>query len=157
QLCSDGIDNDGDGLADCQDWKCLDKKPCCTLPKLLHDEAFDAPACAAATCTAAQCPGLDAAVWQPWGVPEPTVCEGALRPYKARQCYEVGALLRMGVGMHPGLGVGVDIIGEPEPAGRLSVGLTLQDTVVGGSFVCEPLEAVTSFAEAQLLRAAGGS
>ena len=36
-LCGNGIDDDADGLTDCQDWTCLDREVCCTLPSVVLD------------------------------------------------------------------------------------------------------------------------
>src|SRR6516162_198638 len=71
-LCSDGLDNDGDGLADCQDWDCLDKKVCCTLEALVFQDRFDSACATASSCDQPDlnCK-LDPALWQPWGQPLP--------------------------------------------------------------------------------------
>ena len=158
RLCADGVDNDGDGLADCQDWDCLDKKPCCTLDALVFEDSFGALACAAAPCSSPDpsCRAIDPSRWQSWGVPLPEVCEGALHPYKAEQCYDVGLLATTPLGMHPGVNVTVHVVGQPEPAGRLVVGLTQQSTILGGDTACEALQPVDTFAEARLLRSPSG-
>src|SRR5262245_60861435 len=91
-LCSDSIDNDGDGLADCQDWKCAGQRACCTIPVIVLQDDFEGDACSALACgTQASCPP-DPARWQMWGSPLPMVCEGAFVSGKTEQCYDVGLI-----------------------------------------------------------------
>ncbi len=146
KLCADGLDNDGDGLRDCQDWDCLDKKPCCTLEAVVFQDRFDSTTCVAP----------DAALWDSWGQPVPTVCGGILKPNKAEQCYDVGVLGRTRVSLHPGLAATVHVSGRPEQAGRLVIGFTMQDKIVGGMTGCAPVTPVNAFAEARLQRSANG-
>ena len=51
-LCSDSVDNDGDGLTDCQDWKCLGLSVCCNMPVVVLADDFNGAACAAQSCDA---------------------------------------------------------------------------------------------------------
>src|SRR5262245_33448799 len=106
-ICSDGVDNDADGLADCLDWECLDRPVCCAIPRVVLEDRFDFPGCAAASCDAPVAGCMDEQRWQPWGSPLPIVCEGALSPNKPEQCYDVGVLARDPVGLAPGLAVEV--------------------------------------------------
>ena len=77
-LCTDGIDNDGNGLGDCDDFSCLGVPACCTIPRVALEDDFDG-ACAEAACgdpdPACQ---PDADLWQSWGSPEPVLCEIAV-------------------------------------------------------------------------------
>lgn len=131
-LCSDGRDNDFDGLADCQDWNCLDKAPCCDIPEVLLVDDFASGSCADAVCENATCAilecGPDEAVWHAWPCPYPRVCDGALRIHKTRlECYASGVLSRATVGLDPGLRVEVTLSGAPERRGYVEVALTIQD------------------------------
>ena len=138
-LCSDEVDNDGNGLADCSDFGCLAMPSCCVIPRVALDDDFSPP------CADAICPEADPAcvpdpeVWQSWGSPEPVLCQGRLSPNKLEQCYDVGVLGRAPVTLEPGLVVAATLAGAPEPRGRLEVGLTLQDAIPGSDDPCETL------------------
>jgi hypothetical protein len=142
ELCSDGLDNDGDGLTDCQDFKCLGKDPCCDLPTVVLADSFDGATCAAQSCTApapAAC-APDPARWSPWGSPQPLLCENALAPHKVEQCYDVGVIGKQSFLLRPGLIVTAGVIGRPEAKGRLIVGLTLHDEIAGNLDPCTPID-----------------
>jgi len=140
-LCSDGIDNDGNSLTDCQDYSCLSLPVCCTLPVIVLRADFQHQPCAATDCTNPNpsCT-LDPAVWTPWGAPQPLLCGGGLSPYKSEVCYEVGALSTTSVPLHPGLSVRIGIAGMPEIAGRLVAGLTRQKQVTSGVGDCDSIK-----------------
>jgi len=140
-LCSDGIDNDANGLTDCQDFQCLPTTVCCNMPVIVLADDFAHRDCAGAACTAPDptC-RLDPSLWALWGAPEPMLCGGGLSPYKSQQCYDVGAISTATLPLHPGLSVTVGLGGVPEIAGRLMVGLTLQGQIVSGLHECDPIE-----------------
>jgi len=143
-LCSDAIDNDGNGLTDCQDFGCLAEDVCCTIPTLAIVDDFEEQECSNAACDDPDedCAGIDPQRWQPWGLPYPIVCEGALSPHKTEQCYDVGVLSTEALALRPGLRVEVGIVGRPEIMGRLEVGLTFQEQVRSSIDPCEPLDVV---------------
>jgi hypothetical protein len=138
-LCADAVDNDGNGLTDCQDFSCLGERACCTIPRVVLREDFAGPACAAATCDAPaqDCDALDPGLWASWGSPEPVVCEESLSPRKQEQCYDVGIYSVPTFLLRPGLSIAVGIIGHPEIKGRLEIGLTLQEEIVGSPDPCQ--------------------
>lgn len=140
-LCSDGVDNDGDGLVDCQDWKCLSQPVCCNGPVIVLADDFAHRSCAQASCEAPDpsCT-LDSTRWETWGEPVPTLCGGGLSPYKSELCYDVGALGNAQLPLHPGLTVSATVAGVPEVAGQLVVGLTRQLTVAAGDTACATIE-----------------
>lgn len=138
-LCSDEVDNDGNGLADCADFGCLAQPSCCVIPRVAIDDDFSPP-CADAICAEADPACVpDPAVWQSWGSPEPVLCQGRLSPNKLEQCYDVGVLGRTPVTFEPGLVVAATLVGVPEPRARIEVGLTLQDEIRGSFDPCESL------------------
>ena len=138
-LCSDEVDNDGNGLADCSDFGCLEMPSCCVIPRVAIDDDFS-PSCADAICAEADPACVpDPDVWQSWGAPEPLLCQGRLSPNKLEQCYDVGVLGRAALTFEPGLVVAAVLVGIPEPRGRLEVGLTLQDAIPGSDDPCETL------------------
>lgn len=143
-LCSDGLDNDGDGLADCQDWKCLGLPVCCDMPVVVLADDFSQPGCAATACAAADgtCQP-DPARWNAWGLPLPLLCDGGLSPHKQEACYDVGVTSVQALPLHAGLVVTAHLIGSSEPAGRLAVGLVLDNQVVSGVTACSPLDPPT--------------
>jgi hypothetical protein len=131
-LCSDGRDNDFDGLADCQDWNCLGALPCCDIPEVLLLDDFDGgglacddAVCADAGCAALAC-GPDAELWHTWPCPYPRACDGALRIEKS-VCFAAGVLSQNAVALAPGLRVTAVLEGRPERLGYLEVALTLQE------------------------------
>ncbi|MCU1280731.1 MAG: hypothetical protein JWM53_4277 [bacterium] len=151
-LCSDGVDNDADGLTDCQDWKCLGSPVCCNMPVIVLADDFNDTACAAASCDAPDpsCQA-DATRWQSWGLPLPVECQGALTPHKAEGCYDVGVLSLQALPLHPGLTIVAHLEGGLESGGRLTVGVTLQSQAAGGVTACSPVvppTAVMSLREA---------
>lgn len=138
-LCSDEVDNDGNGLADCADFGCLEMPSCCVIPRVAIDDDFS-PACADAICAEADPACVpDPAVWQSWGAPDPVLCQGRLSPNKLEQCYDVGVLGRAELTFEPGLVVAATLVGIPEPRGRIEVGLTLQEEIPGSDDPCETL------------------
>jgi hypothetical protein len=141
ELCSDGIDNDGNGLTDCQDFSCLPIGVCCNMPVIVLADDFQHRACAPADCTAPDpsCT-LDPNVWTLWGAPVPLLCGGGLSPYKSELCYDVGVLSQTLLPLHSGLSITLGVAGVPETAGRLLAGLTLQEQVASGNGACDPIE-----------------
>jgi hypothetical protein len=138
-LCADEVDNDGNGLADCADFGCLDKPSCCVIPRVAIDDDF-APACAEASCGEPDPACVpDPLVWQSWGAPAPVLCEGRLSPDKLEQCYDVGILSRDAFTFEPGLLIAATLDGVPEPRGRIELGLTLQDEIPGSDDPCESI------------------
>jgi hypothetical protein len=135
-LCSDEIDNDGNGLTDCHDFGCLEQAACCTIPRLALEEEF-APPCAAQSCDAPDPACLpDPELWDTWGVPQPVLCEGALAPIKPDQCYDIGALGRAIFELEPGLRMVAAVVGAPEQRGRLELGFTTQLQIAGSLDSC---------------------
>jgi len=148
--CSDGVDNDGDGLEDCQDIDCYGSRACCDHRAVLLSDTFgNEPDCAGDGCAAAvddaTCARPDPDLWSTWGDPEPVVCGGALWPRKAEACYQIGALSHAEFPLQSGLTVSAGIAGLPEPKGGLELGLTFQGGVVGSSDPCAPIEGATPF------------
>lgn len=131
-LCFNGVDDDGDGLTDCQDWKCLRRAACCTRPSVILEDSFESARCAAESCDMEErscAPDLDR--WQRWGAPYPYECEGALRIGKPESaCYPVGILSRSPFWIERGLVIEAVVAGVPEQSGRLQIGLTRQATVI---------------------------
>ena len=131
-LCSDGRDNDFDGLTDCQDWSCVDQLPCCDIPEVVFIDDFESgpESCAASECTEAICSeltcGPDAMAWHTWPCPFPKQCDGGLRLEKTTN-FASGVLSEVEVALNPGLLVDVDIKGRPELHGYVELALTLQD------------------------------
>jgi hypothetical protein len=155
-LCSDGVDNDGNGLSDCDDFGCLDKPSCCVIPRVAIDDDF-APACADAACgdpDPACVP--DGEIWQSWGSPRPLLCDGQLSPHKLEQCYDVGVLSQATLTLEPGLVVAATLVGAPEPRGRLEIGLTLQDEIPGSDDPCESITTSEPVLSIRQLAADGG-
>lgn len=140
-LCSDGVDNDGDGLTDCQDWKCLGQASCCNMPVVVLADDFAAPDCAQLSCDApdATCQP-DPGKWHSWGLPLPVECEGALVPHKSEACYDVGVVSVQSLKLHPGLSISAHIEHGPEPGARLTIGLTLSNDAASGVTSCSPVE-----------------
>jgi hypothetical protein len=148
-LCSDGIDNDGNGLVDCQDFTCLNQAVCCDQPVIVLADDFVKRACAAASCDMPDptCQ-LDPSLWVPWGLPLPQLCGGGLSPDKPQQCYEVGVISQAALPLHSGLSATIGFAGQPEIAGRLIMGLTLQNQIVSGQHPCDPIEGLDPVADA---------
>ncbi len=147
-LCGNGIDDDGDGLSDCQEWSCLGQPVCCNVPSVVLEESFAGPSCAAAACADENrdC-APDEAEWTRWGAPYPYLCEGALRIDKDfAGCYPVGILSRTTVTLEPGLRIEARVSGAPELAERLDLGLTLDSAVIDGAEPCATRAAVTTLA-----------
>lgn len=153
-LCGDGIDNDSDGLADCQDWKCAEQSSCCTIPVIVLTDDFDAPACDAG-CGTTPC-RASPELWQSWGTPVPQLCAGAFVPGKTEQCFDVGLLGLTPVPLRVGLALSAGVTGRPEPRGRLVVGLTLQDRVAGSLDPCAPIEPADLALSIAMVSADGG-
>lgn len=148
-MCSDGEDNDLNGLIDCQDWGCQHTDVCCDREVVVLEERFSTYACSALTCEAAalepSCRASEALAperWQAWGFPDPLLCEDGVAPHKLEQCYPVGVLARSPLQLRPGLGVEVSVRGNVEPAAYMVVGLTFQDEVVGELVPCFDFEPV---------------
>ncbi|HEX9103659.1 MAG TPA: hypothetical protein VF997_15720, partial [Polyangia bacterium] len=139
-LCSDGIDNDGNGLTDCQDWGCLGTRVCCTRPVVVLGDDFAGRSCASQSCVNPSDCAPDPALWSSWGAPSPLLCEDALMPRKTQQCYAVGVIGQTALTLHPGLAVKTHLVGQPEAVGGLEVGLTLKSTVVGGTNPCGTID-----------------
>jgi hypothetical protein len=139
-LCSDGIDNDGNGLTDCQDWGCLSTRVCCTRPVVVLSDDFSGPACAAQSCDHAAACAPDSTLWASWGAPSPVLCEDSLLPDKAQQCFPVGVVGQTALPLHPGLSVAAHLSGQPEAVGGLELGLTLKSTVVGNLNPCGTID-----------------
>ncbi|MBI4508924.1 MAG: hypothetical protein HY698_04770 [Deltaproteobacteria bacterium] len=159
-LCSDGNDNDEDGLADCQDWKCLNMKGCCDIPAILLEDDFEAEDCAKVSCdqATAECLERRASRWKWWGVPNPKVCDRALWPSKLEQCYPVGVLGQEQFQLRPGLRVEIGIKGRPEPAGKLEIGLTFnsETSLFGHIDPCGVVDAIRPIVSVTQKRSSGG-
>ncbi len=159
-LCTDDIDNDEDGLTDCQDFKCLPLAPCCDIPEVVLADRFEA-ACAATACAdvpdeeSLRC-RPDDAVWQAWGAPLPLLCDEAFVPFKEEQCYDVGILGRTPFSLAPGLIVRAGLSGRPEIEGRIEVGLTLQAEVAGAIDPCGTVAGVEAAISIRMVAAVGG-
>jgi hypothetical protein len=153
-LCSDGIDNDSDGLTDCQDWKCADQPACCTIPVVVFTDDFEHDPCSATACSAA-CPA-DPALWQAWGAPMPMVCGGAFVAGKSEACYDVGLLSVASVPLKAGLVVSAGFDGQPEIQGRMISGVTFQDQAAGSVDPCAPIVPVTTALSIEMVSATGG-
>ena len=155
-LCSDGVDNDGNGLSDCDDFGCLEQPSCCVIPRVAIDDDF-APACADAACSDPDPACLpDEELWKSWGSPRPVLCDGQLSPHKLEQCYDVGVLSQATLTVEPGLLIAATLVGVPEPRGRLEVGLTLQDEIPGSDDPCESLTTAEPVLSIRQLGADGG-
>jgi hypothetical protein len=156
-LCSDGIDNDGNGLTDCQDWACLSRPVCCNMPVVVLQDDFEGPTCSAQSCVSPDrtC-APDPALWTPWGAPLPVLCQGGLSPNKAQQCYAVGVLSTLAVLLHPGLAVAAHLDGQPELVGRLELGLTLKDQVSGADNACSLIDGPQPVISIRQVGAQGG-
>jgi hypothetical protein len=139
-LCSDGIDNDGNGLTDCQDWGCLSTKVCCTRPVVVLSDDFSGPACAAQSCDMPSDCAPDPSLWASWGSPLPVLCQDGLLPLKSEQCYSIGVIGQTPLTLHPGLAVTAHVQGQPEPVGGLELGLTLKSAVIGGVNPCGTID-----------------
>ena len=153
-LCGDSIDNDGDGLADCQDWKCAGQAACCTIPVIVLEDEFQGAACSACGTGTSCLP--DPARWQAWGSPLPQVCDGMFIPNKLEQCYDVGLLGVDPVPLRPGLVITAGVAGKPEPRGRIVVGLTFQERVIGSLDPCAPIEPADTALSIAMVSAADG-
>jgi hypothetical protein len=136
EICGDGIDNDGDELADCLDWGCLAQPICCDIQTVVLRDLFEGPGCAASCDAPDPACAIDEGRWQAWGSPTPVVCDGGLNPNKIEQCYDVGVISRDGFAIGPGLEVRAGVAGRPELVARVEVGLTLQDSVEGAIDHC---------------------
>ena len=155
-LCADTVDNDADGLTDCQDWKCAAQPVCCTIPVVVLADDFADAACAAAACApGGVCPPV-AERWQAWGAPDPQVCDGAFVPGKSEQCYDVGLLGVEPFPLRPGLVVAGGFSGRPELRGRIALGVTFQQQVNGSLDACAPIEPADPALSIVLLAAEGG-
>lgn len=148
-MCSDGEDNDLNGLIDCQDWGCHHTEVCCDREAVMLEERFSTYHCSALSCEeAALDPAcrasevLDAERWQAWGFPDPLICEEGVAPHKLEQCYPVGVLARSPLQLRPGLAVAVTVGGNVESAAYVVVGLTFQDEVIGELVPCFDMEPV---------------
>jgi hypothetical protein len=156
--CTDAIDNDDNGLADCQDWGCLPVRECCTIPTVVLRDRFESATCADTPCDGPPpaCDGLDPAVWQSWGTPEPVVCEGSLAPRKIEQCYDIGVASLATFALEPGLTIGAGLLGRPETRGQLEIGLTFQAQILGSVDPCDIIDPVqTAIAILQVADAGG--
>ncbi len=129
--CNDGVDNDEDGLDDCEEPTCMVSSFCCggTGPSL--SEAFDADT-------------IDLGRWQPFGVPGPQVADGWLTP-GGDHLFDSGVLGQDGFA--PGLEIHMlanvevpDACGEP-CLQTIAVGLTDKESI-GDSAGVDPVAAV---------------
>lgn len=157
-LCANGVDDDEDGLADCQDWKCLGQATCCTIPTVVLEDAFESEACAAQPCAGDdRACAPDPERWERWGAPYPYLCEGALAIGKDfASCYPVGMLSRASVRLEPGLRLEARVSGIPESAGRLDLGFTRQATVIDGADPCAAVARVAMLVNVIYAAADGG-
>jgi hypothetical protein len=152
ELCSDGRDNDFNGLTDCQDWGCLDQLVCCTLQDVVLFDTFDGPACSEAACEAQSCDvlqcGPDTGLWHTWPCPYPVVCDGALWPRKALpSCYAAGVLSHRSVPIGPGMALTVEVQGTPERQGSIEAAFTVHDAdaLPGSIDQCSSFQSVGGF------------
>lgn len=151
-LCSDGKDNDFNGLTDCQEWSCLGELSCCDIPEVLLVDDFEyGPAscdgaCEEVTCVDLAC-GPDEEAWHTWPCPFPRVCDGALRLDKD-ECFVPGVLSREPMSVTPGLLVEVDLLGAPERLGHQTISLTVQapEDLPGAIEPCGRNQYITGFA-----------
>ena len=155
-LCNDGIDNDNDGLTDCQDWKCAGQPACCTIPVIVLADDFEHDTCSKQKCgTASSCPAAPDR-WQSWGSPLPEVCDGAFVSGKLEQCYDVGLLSVASVPLRPGLVISGGFSGKPELEGRMRIGVTFQEQVIGSLDPCAPLEPADAALAVSMVSTVGG-
>ncbi len=136
--CSDGLDNDGNGLTDCQQFECSRFPVCCDVPAVVLEDEFPSPD--------NECAAPDGSKWNAWGTPLPVVCDGALWPNKPNSCYDVGVVARQPVRLRSGVAAVVGVRGRPEVMGRVGVGLTFQANVIGSSDACASIDGVAPFA-----------
>lgn len=153
ELCSDGRDNDFDGLRDCQDWHCLDRAPCCDIPQVLIADDFedgaadcDDAACTAATCAELTCGPADD-TWHTWPCPFPRVCEGSLHIDKD-ECFASGVLSKQTIALTTGLLATAVVRDPPERLGYFEMALTAQpeSDLPGSLDPCGSLQRVRGFA-----------
>jgi hypothetical protein len=141
ELCSDGLDNDGDGLADCQDWRCNDRPACFDVLAPILSDAFTNGDCVTLPCEMAAPRCMASGMrWRSWGKPTPAICDGGLVARKAEQCGDSGIISNLRFSLEHGLRVVVGLNGTPEPAGRLIVALVTEGATVLSSNVdrCKP-------------------
>ncbi len=151
--CSDGIDNDGDSLADCQDLGCLGQRSCCDLTAVLLEDDFDS----VLTYSPDGCSAPDPERWLAWGTPDPLVCDGSLWPIKDNaHCYPVGVLGRQPLALQSGLTVMAGVAGIPEPGAGMRVGLTFQDRIVGSPDDCDVIDGPAPFLSIRQVAVSGG-
>jgi hypothetical protein len=164
ELCSDGLDNDYNGLVDCQNFSCLTSAPCCDILDVLFEDDFRAGDRACADCAracedpAAACLPHDE-LWHAWPCPLPRVCEGGLRlDIETEVCHAIGALARHPLPIEAGLHLDAEVAGAPERDGYLEVGLTLDDerALAGAAEACGPAHEVDTFASV-VVRGTGDS
>jgi hypothetical protein len=164
-LCSDGIDNDEDGLTDCQDWKCLGQKSCCDVPTIVLDEAFQpGDSCPCPTLASPSCAALAGAAcgpspdnWTSWGSDSPRLCRDGLVSCKVVNCYDVGLFSNQEVTLEAGVKLRVSFSGVPEARGRLTAALTFQATPPTVSDeACLPITPIQPVAAIELVEADDG-
>jgi hypothetical protein len=160
-LCADGVDNDRDGLTDCQDWKCLSQRKCCNLPITILEETFINTCDCAEACNGSgglQC-ALSADRWDTWGTPRAQVCQAGLVSCKVQNCYDVGVFSKPSVILEAGVELSVTFAGMPETRGRWTVGLTFQpESPRVSAQACAPVVPIQTVVGVQLIaNEAGGS
>jgi len=159
-LCGDGVDNDDDGLTDCQDWKCVSQPACCDLPTVVLDDKLTAAGCTCPTEPDLSCEKLAPAscapspdTWTIWGSPLPRLCESGFVSCKEENCYDVGLLSKQAVKLEPGVKLRVTFSGAPELRGRLTAGLTFQqDPPAMSDEDCLPVTPLNTVASVELVQ-----
>src|SRR3569832_1152850 len=109
-FCSDGLDNDQNGLTDCQDWKCIAQPSCCDVPTVVLEDDLTSPSHSCAS----PCGGdgdaacaFSAEMWDVWGTPLPRESLGGFVSCKQQDCYDVGILSKASVVLEAGVEVAV--------------------------------------------------
>jgi hypothetical protein len=129
--CNDGVDNDEDGLGDCEEPACMVSSFCCGGTGPSFSETFDADT-------------IDLARWEPFGVPGPQAADGWLTP-GGDHLFDSGVLGRDE--LEPGLEIRVaanvevaDACGEP-CLQTVAVGIT-DKAAIGDAAGVDPVAAI---------------
>jgi hypothetical protein len=147
--CADGIDNDGNGFSDCQEFTCLSFPSCCDRPGVVIDSTFASPSCSS--------DAIDPGLWHLWGYPLPQLCPDGWTTNKQEQCFDVGMVGAPTIALKPGLHIRSSFSGLPEIGGRFEIGLTLEDQIPSppSGATCGPYTGAAPIFSLRLVRAAG--